>query len=120
MVLARELGGAYLHDLALGTRGRHRQAVLPQPVDVKLYRLTNQPLHFLAGLSNRNTAREIRDMRSPARVTPLDHHHVPHYPSLPAFLRPACFKIAFNVPAGTSRLGLPATVTVPCLFGFLY
>src|SRR5204862_6786569 len=91
VVLARELSGPYLHDLALGARGWHRRAVLPQPVDVKLYRLTNQAQHFRAGLSNRNAAREIRDMRSPARVTPLDHHHVPHYPSPPAFLRPACF-----------------------------
>ena len=38
---SRALGRPHLHDLALGARGRHWQAVLPQPVDVKLYRLTN-------------------------------------------------------------------------------
>jgi len=112
------LGGPHLHDLSLRARGRHWQAVLPEPVDVKLYRLTNQAQHFRTGLSNRNATREIRDVRSPARIAPLDHDHVSHHPSPPAFLRPACFSIAFNVPAGTSRLGLPATV--PCLFGFLY
>ena len=114
------LGGPHLNDLALRARGRHRQAVPPQAVDVKLYRLTNQAQHFRAGFSNRNATREIRDVRSPARIAPLDHDHVPHYPSPPVFLRPACFSIAFNVSAGTSRLGFPATVTMPCLFGFLY
>ena len=114
------LGGPHFHDLALGVRGRHWQAARPQPVDVKLYRRTNQAQHFRAGLSNRNATRKIRDMRSPTRIAPLDHNLGPHYPSPPAFLRPACFSIAFNVPAGTSRLGLPATVTVPCLFGLLY
>jgi hypothetical protein len=114
------LDGPHLHDLTLGARGRHRQAVLSQPVDVKLDGLTDELQHFRARLSNRNAARKIRDMRTPARLAPLDHDHVPHYPSPSAFLRPACFSIAFNVPAGTSRLGLPATVTVPCLFGFLY
>jgi len=115
-----ELDGSYFHDLSLGARGRHRQAILSQPIDVKLDRFTNQAQHLRAGLSNCNTTREIRNMRPPARIAPLDYDHVPHHPSPPAFLRPACLRIAFNVPTGTSKLGLPATVTVPCLFGFLY
>jgi hypothetical protein len=36
-------------------------------------------------------------MCSPARIAPLDHDHVPHYPSPPAFRRPACFSIAINI-----------------------
>ena len=59
-------------------------------------------------------------VRPPARFASLDYDHVPHHPSPPVFLNLACLSIAFNVPAGTPRLGLPATVTMPCLSGFLY
>src|SRR5437667_3564068 len=55
-----------------------------------------------------------------ALPTRLAHHHVTHHrhPHF-SFLRPACLSMAFNVPGGTSRLGLPATVTVPGLLGCL-
>src|SRR2546422_3010020 len=60
-------------------------------------------------------------MGSPTRLASLNDHHVAHHrhPHF-SFLRPACFSMAFNVPGGTSRLGLPATVTVPGLLGCLY
>src|SRR3990170_2899207 len=60
-------------------------------------------------------------MRSPTGLSPLDDHHVTrHCHPYFSFERPACFSMAFNVPGGTSRLGLPATVTVPGLLGCLY
>ena len=65
--------------------------------------------------------RQVRDMRAPTRLSPLNDHHVachshPHF----SFLRPACLSMAFSVPCGMSRLGFPATVTVPGLLVCLY
>src|SRR5262249_61017757 len=60
-------------------------------------------------------------MCAPTRFTVLDHHHIPHHRHLYfSLLRPACFSMAFKVPGGISRLGLPATVTVPGLVPCLY
>src|SRR5713101_6404477 len=60
-------------------------------------------------------------MCSPTRLPSLDDHHVPHSrPPHFSRLSPACFSMAFKVPGGTSKLGFPATVTVPGLLACLY
>jgi hypothetical protein len=48
---------------------------LLQAVDVKLDGLTDHLQDFLATLAHRHTARQGRDMRSPARFPTLDDHH---------------------------------------------
>src|SRR5437016_3715860 len=116
-----KLPGPYFDELAFGTRSRHGKAILLQAVDVKLDGLADKLEHFLAGLPHRHTARQVRDVGTPTRFASLDDHHVSHdrHPHF-SFLRPACLSMAFNVPGGTSRLGLPATVTTPGLLGCLY
>src|SRR5437660_2730817 len=116
-----KLPGPYFDELAFGTRSRHGKAILLQAVDVKLDGLADKLEHFLAGLPHRHTARQVRDVGTPTRFASLNDHHVTHHrhPHF-SFLRPACLSMAFNVPGGTSRLGLPTTVTVPGLLECLY
>jgi len=116
-----KLRGPHFNELAFRARRWDGQAILSQTVDVELDGFADQPQDFLASLAHRHASRQIRGMCSPAGVAPLDYHHVAHHRhAYFSLLRPACFSIAFKVPGGTSKLGLPATVTVPGLLACLY
>src|SRR6266498_2922306 len=108
-----ELGGADLDDLTLRAWRRHRQTVLLQPGNVKLDGLADQPQHLRRGFAYGYTPWEVRHVGSPTRRSPFHHDHIARHSPLPAFLRPACFRIVFSVPGRTSKLGFPTTVTVP-------
>src|SRR6185503_18203702 len=96
----------------------HWQAVFLQTGNVELDGLADQPHHLRPGFAYRHTPWEVRHMGSPTRRTPFHHDHIARHSPLPALFRPACCRIEFSVPGGTSKLGFPATVTVPGLFGF--
>ena len=81
---------------------------------MKLDGLSDEAADFVTTLADSDTAREIGNMSAPTRIAALNNDHVAksghHGFSL---LRPACFNTEFSVPGGTSKLGFPATVTVP-------
>src|SRR6266496_641193 len=66
-----ELDGSHFHDLSLGARSRHRQAILSQPIDVKLDPLTNHAQRVLAALFHLSRRSQFRIPRAPARISRL-------------------------------------------------
>src|SRR5262245_56945246 len=116
-----KLRGPHFDELTLRARRWNRQAILLQAVDMKLDGFADQPQNFLSPFPHCHASRQIRGVGSPARLAALDDHHVAHHRHHDlSLLRPACFSMAFKVPGGTSKLGLPATVTVPGLPACLY
>src|SRR5688572_20242214 len=112
--------GADLDDLTLRARRWHWDAVLLQTGNVELDGLTDQSQHLRPRFTYRYTPWKIRHVGSPTRRALLHHDHIARHSPLPALFRPACFRVEFGVPGDTSKLGFPATVTVPDLLGFLY
>src|SRR5437773_7451972 len=91
-----------------------------ESVDVELDGLSDEATDLIP-VPDRHIAGKIGDMGAPACIAALDDDHVAesrHHRF--SFLRPACFNTEFGVPGGTSKLGFPATVTVPDLLGYLY
>ncbi len=101
------LCGPNFDDLTLRAWLRHRQAVFSQPGNVKFNRLADQAQHLRTRFAYRYTSWKIWHVSSPTRRPAFHHDHVAFHSPLPAFFRPACFRIAFNVPGGTSKLGSP-------------
>src|SRR5579864_8546042 len=99
----------------VGSRDRlwDRPAFLAQTFDVKCHCLPNKPQGFFSGFCNHRTARQIGHVGAEAVPALFHNHQVLHYGLRP--FSPACFRMLFSVPGGTSRFGLPATVTVPGL-----
>lgn len=85
---------------------------------MKANSLSDELKHFFPRLTYSHTTREVRNMRSPARLASFNHYHVPHL-DVSQPLRPACLRMAFNVPGGMSTPVFPATVTVPGFVGCL-
>jgi len=113
------LGSFDFNELPLGGRPRHRQPFLSEYFDVKGDAFADEADHFLSRFANRDASGQIRHVGAPARIPALNNHHVPRHSSAPLLFSPACFRIELKVPGGMSRLGLPPTVTVPGLLGFL-
>jgi hypothetical protein len=105
--------GVNAHKLAAGVRIGHLMALSFQVFDVQLNGFLNERGNFFASFASRNTTWKIWDIGTKAAGALLNDYKVLHV--RPHFFRPACFRMLFNVPGGTSTLGLPATVTVPPL-----
>ena len=86
---------------------------------MKLDGFMNQLQHFFSCIRRSDTAGQIRHVGTETSFTFLDYNSVSQFLVPPVYFKPACFRILFNVPGGTSTLGLPDTVTVPGRFGFL-
>ena len=84
---------------------------------MKLDSFTDEHQGFIFGLSRRDAAWEIRNVRTKRRGSFFDDYEVAHFISS-YFLSPACFSALLSVPGGISMLGFPATVTVPGLLGW--
>src|SRR5262249_18440424 len=107
--------------LARRARRWNGQAILFQALDMKFDGFADQSQDLVAALADCQTPRQIRDMCAPTRFTVLDDHHVAHHRHLYfSLFSPACFSMSFKVPGGISRLGWPATVTMPGLVACLY
>ena len=78
-----------------GSLQRHRKSVRPEALNVKIHRLAYEVQHFVSRFANRNTAREVGNMRSPALRASFNNDHVSHR-GVPRLLRPAFFGIAFS------------------------
>jgi hypothetical protein len=90
--------------------------VLPHTVDVKFNSLFDQPQDFGSAFGYGDASRQVGDVSSKAGFTFFDYDGVAHAFYCSYFFNPACFKILFDVPGGTSMLGFPETVTVPGWF----
>src|SRR5487761_115678 len=77
------------------------------------YGFPDEMQSFFTRFGDNGTTRQIRDVSAKAFFALFQNYQVSHRISRP--FRTACFKILLSVPGGTSRLGLPATVTVPGL-----
>src|SRR5207248_1047027 len=93
--------------------------VFAQAFDVKLDGFMNQLQDFFLGIRSSDTAGQVRHVGAKTSFTFLDYHSISQFFVPPVYFKPACFRILFNVPGGTSTLGFPDTVTVPGWFGFL-
>ena len=80
---------------------------------MQLDSLLNEDGDLFARLARCDAARKVWHIGTKAARALLDDNEILHM--RPHFFRPACFRMLFNVPGGTSTLGLPATVTVPAL-----
>lgn len=79
---------------------------------MKFDSFANELHRLISRVSDRDTAGEIRNVRSDGGLTLFENDDVFH--ALPqSFFNPACFQMLPSVPIGTSMLNLPATVTVP-------
>ena len=103
--------GVDFDQLARGVRLWDCQAIFLHAFDVKLDGLVNEFCYFHASLANGDAARKVRYVGPETCRALLDNNQILH--SLPHFFRPACLRMLFSVPGGTSTLSLPATVTVP-------
>jgi len=75
-----------------------------ETIDVELDGFTDERQNLLASLADSDAAGQIGNVGAPARVAPLDHHHVAHNGHGLAFsFQSGLLSIALNVPAGTSR-----------------
>src|SRR5437016_4821373 len=113
------LGSLHLDELPFGGRLRYRNPVLLEAIDMEGNRLTDEADHFVPCFADSHATGKIGHVGPPARISTLDHYHVSRHSPASRFLRPACLRIELRVPGGTTRLGFPATVTVPGLLGFL-
>jgi len=99
---ARELVGRLRANLRREIRWLHELAA-------RLLLLFRQPRHSLANQARRRQ-NSFHLFRLRQRIST---------PCPPVYFKPACLRILFNAPGGTSTFGLPDTVTVPDCFGFL-
>jgi len=86
---------------------------------VKLDGFMNQLQDFFLRIRSSYAAGQVRHVGAKTSFTFLNYNSVSQFIVPPVYFKPACFRILFNVPGGTSTFGLPDTVTVPDLFGFL-
>jgi hypothetical protein len=105
--------GVNAHKFAAGVRARNLPSTCLEVFDMHFNGFMNERRYFLSSVSGRNAARQVGNVSAEA-VWPLFYddkilHKWPHS------FNPACFRMLFKVPGGTSTLGLPATVTVPVL-----
>src|SRR5204863_9861846 len=109
---ASRRGSSYRHLDFLENRRRFRNlhAISSNSFDMKLDRLLDQLFDFFQGFSRSDTARQVGYIRAVTRRPFLNNHDVLHASS---FRSPACFRMFFSVPVGTSTPGLPAIVTCP-------
>jgi len=103
----------YVDKFALGFRLWNRITVLLQSLNVKSNRVLYERNDFIPGLRSGNAPRQIRDVSPESVLTLLNDNQVLHK----RYLSPACFKMLFSVPGGTSIPGIPETVTVPGFCG---
>src|SRR5437867_3926832 len=94
---------------------RNGLTVLAEALDVKFDCFANERFCFISVLRDGDTPRKIWDISPDAFIRFFEDDKVFH-DLQPCFLRPACFRILPSVPTGTSKLGFPATVTVPVLW----
>jgi len=106
-----QTAGRLADALAAGMRFRDRQAIRLHPFNMKLHRFVDEIRHLSPRFANRNTTRKVGHIRAKARWTFFNHDEILH--ALPHFFKPACLRMLFSVPEGTSTLPLPETVTVP-------
>ena len=106
-------GGLDVDILDADGGGGYWLPILAEAIDMKLNRLSNQLPNFLLGFSDSNAPWEVGDVCAEARVALFDDDGVLHG----RYLSPACFRMLLRVPGGMSRLGFPATVTVPDFVG---
>ena len=78
---------------------------------MQFYSLLNQALDLGYGTADDADSRKVRDIGSKGRWALFDHNEVMHE----AYFSPACFRMLFSVPFGTSSEERPATVTRPAL-----
>ena len=84
--------------------------MLPQAFDMKLDRLTDQLLCLFQRLFDYTQSGEIGGISAPTITRFLIDDEILHF-------KPACLRILFSVPGGSSADGCPATVTVPGVEG---
>jgi hypothetical protein len=94
---------------------RNRKLVFTQASHVELDGATDQPPHFWQRTTSHSDTREVRHVRTVSLRRSLNDDQVIHRDHL----RPAFFRMPFNVPGGTSAEGWPATVTRPDFAGCL-
>lgn len=103
---ARPLSRNFQHIYHEGWFG-YRVTVFTHRAEVCLQALLDQAFRFVQRESQRYAAGQIGDVCAPAvRRFSIDNW-IFH------FFRPVCFRIDERVPAGTSILGWPGTVTLP-------
>ena len=91
-----------------------RRAVFPilsQTVEMEREGLADQFPHLGPALRDGDAAWQVRYICTITSLALLDNDGVAHRFS------PACLRMLLSVPGGTSRLGSPATVTVPDFVG---
>jgi hypothetical protein len=86
----------------------HNFATFAKALNVEFDCFPNEPHYFLAARTCGDTTGQIRNVGAPASFASFNDDRVTHRQT--HFLRPACFRILFNVPGGISTFGLPATV----------
>src|ERR1700738_60195 len=67
----------------------------------------NQLQHFFSCIRRNDTAGQVRHVGTKTSLTFLDYNRVSQFFVPPVYFKPARFRILFNVPGGTSTLGLP-------------
>ena len=89
---------------AKGGRLRQRETVFLESLNVKLDRFANQALNLFEGIADRNATRQVRYISTEALLTHFNHNRIFHHRH---HFKPACFRMLFSVPGGTSTEGLP-------------
>src|SRR5690606_34932600 len=84
------------------------------PLQVESDGLPDERAHLLLGFAHGDAAWQVRHVGPKTGRPSLDDDGVVH-----GYFRPACLRMLSRVPGGRSRPGLPATVTLPGLFGCL-
>jgi len=102
-----------LNILHRGGRFRQRVAPFPHGGDVQIHSFADKLKGLFSRFADDGATWQIRYVRAKTVFTLFYNHKICHWGCRP--FNPACLRMLFTVPAGTSRLGLPATVTVPGL-----
>jgi hypothetical protein len=110
------LSGAYFNEFNAGRRCGYGLTVLSQSFDVKLNGFLNEFENLVSGFRHGGTTWQIGNVRPETSFALFNHDGIFH---IYTYFKPACFRMLFNVPGGTSMPGFPDTVTVPRFVGCL-
>jgi hypothetical protein len=107
-----------LNILRRGGRFRQRVTPFPHGGDVQIHSFADKLKGLFSRFPDNCATWQIRYVRAKTVFALFDNHKICHWGCGP--FNPACLRMLFSVPGGTSRLGLPATVTVPGLTECVY
>ena len=88
-----------------------------KPFEMKRNNFANQLLNFRDRSASCNTAWETWHIDREVFTCLLNDHRILYRCSEP--LKPACFRILISAPSVSSANGLPAIVTLACIFEYL-